>query len=115
MLLMKHPGSPSLLVLALLFAAVLPLAASDHSDVPSIGGFSRRDANLTDLHAFTVGDRLVIALSMNDSIPPSAATYVFPSDITFEINIDRSADVRSVRSKRHGRHDPAARKAFTRM
>jgi hypothetical protein len=30
---------------------------------------------------------------MNPAIPPSATTYVFPSDITFDINIDRSAAV----------------------
>ena len=90
---MKHYRSFPFLVLALLFPAVLPLAASDHSDVPSIGGVARKDANLTDLHAFTVGDRLVLALSMNDGVPPSASTYVFPSDLTFEINIDQDAAV----------------------
>ena len=83
---------PSLL-LAFVVAAVPPLAASDHSDVPSINNSDRRDGNLTDLHAFTVGDRLVIALAMNDSIPPSASTYVFPSDLTFEINIDTDSAV----------------------
>jgi hypothetical protein len=55
---MKHSGSFPSLVLALLLAAGLPLVASDHSDVPSINGLNRQDANLTDLHAFTVGDRL---------------------------------------------------------
>jgi hypothetical protein len=90
---MNYRNSSRVLGLALFFAAVLPLAASDHSDVPSINGVARQDANLTDLHAFTVGDRLVIALSMNAAIPPSASSYVFPSDITFEINIDRNADV----------------------
>jgi hypothetical protein len=90
---MNYPRSLRVIGLALFFATVLPLAASDHSDVPSINGVARQDANLTDLHAFTVGDRLVIALSMNAAIPPSASSYVFPSDITFEINIDRNADV----------------------
>ena len=93
MFLMKQIGSFPSLILALLFAAVLPLAASDHSDVPSINGLNRQDANLTDLHAFTVGDHLVLALSMNPAIPPSATTYVFPSDVTFAINIDRSTPV----------------------
>ena len=90
---MNYRGSSRVLGLALFFVAVLPLAASDHSDVPSINGVARQDANLTDLHAFTVGDRLVIALSMNPAIPPSASSYVFPSDITFEINIDQNAAV----------------------
>ena len=92
---MKHRCSSPVLALALFFTAVLPLVASDHSDVPSINGLARQDANLTDLHAFTVGDRLVIALSMNPAIPPSAANYVFPSDITYEVNIDRSTEVNS--------------------
>jgi hypothetical protein len=90
---MKRSASARVLVLAFLLTAVAPLLASDHSDVPSISGLDRHDANLTDLHAFTVGDRLVIALSMNDAIPPSASTYVFPSDVTFEINIDQHAAV----------------------
>jgi hypothetical protein len=90
---MNCRGLSPVLGLALFFAAVLPLVASDHSDVPSINGVARQDANLTDLHAFTVGDRLVIALSMNPAIPPSASSYIFPSDITFEINIDQNAAV----------------------
>ncbi|MFL6501359.1 MAG: DUF4331 family protein [Candidatus Udaeobacter sp.] len=90
---MKHHGSLWLLVLTSLCAAVLPLAASDHSDVPSINGFDRQDANITDLHAFTVGNGLVLALSTNPAIPPSASTYVFPSDVTYEINIDRTTEV----------------------
>jgi hypothetical protein len=92
-LLVNYRSSSCVVSLALLFAAVLQLAASDHSDVPSINGVARQDANLTDLHAFTVGDRLVIALSMNPAIPPSASSYIFPSDITFEINIDQNAAV----------------------
>jgi hypothetical protein len=90
---MKSRHCSRALGLTLLFASSLPLAASDHSDVPSINGVARQDANLTDLHAFTVGDHLVIALSMNPAIPPSASSYIFPSDITFEINIDQNATV----------------------
>jgi len=74
-------------------AAVLPVHASDHSDVPQINGVARQDANLTDLHAFLAGDRLVLALSGNPAIPRSAARYVFPADVTFEINIDNDSAV----------------------
>lgn len=62
--------------------------ASDHSDVPVSVGTARQDANITDLHAFTVGQNLVLALSTNPAIPQTATSYIFPSDVTFEINID---------------------------
>ena len=74
---------------------LLPLEASDHSDAPQVGGLVRQDANLTDLHAFVVGQNLVLALSMNPAIPRTAATYVFPTDVTFEINIDQDSPVSS--------------------
>lgn len=67
--------------------------ASDHSDVPVSGGVSRTDANISDLHAFVNGGNLVLALSTNTAIPTSAASYVFPTDVTFEINIDVDAAV----------------------
>src|SRR5215213_1081238 len=70
-----------------------PARGSDHSDAPQSGGLLRQDANLTDLHAFVVGENLVIALSMNPAIPPSAASYTFPTDLTFEINIDNDSAV----------------------
>jgi hypothetical protein len=83
--------------LALFVAAACGLAllqASDHSDVPlSPTGMPRQDANLTDLHAFVVGPNLVLALSMNPAIPPSATSYVFPTDVTFEINLDVDSPV----------------------
>jgi hypothetical protein len=86
---------PKLLVLVsvILWSAVSPVTASDHSDVPEVGGLIRQDANLTDLHTFVVGNRLVLALSSNPAIPPSAAGYRFPTDLTFEINIDNDSRV----------------------
>jgi hypothetical protein len=69
------------------------LIASDHSDVPQVNGVTRQDANLTDLHAFIVGDNLVLALCSNPAIPRSAAGYVFPTDVTFEINLDNDSPV----------------------
>lgn len=73
--------------------AAATLLASDHSDVPKIGEVPRQDANLTDLHAFVAGTNLVIALSSNPAIPPGAATYVFPSDVSFAIHIDNDSAV----------------------
>ena len=84
---------PLRLTIAILPAAFLWMLASDHSDVPVSGSITRQDANLTDLHAFTHDQNLVIALSTNAAIPRSAASYVFPSDVTFEINIDTDSPV----------------------
>jgi hypothetical protein len=67
--------------------------ASDHSDVPTSGGVSRQDANITDLHAFVSGSNLVLALSTNAGIPTTAGSYVFPTDVTYEINVDVDARV----------------------
>jgi hypothetical protein len=69
---------------------------SDHSDAPLLAGVARQDANLTDLHAFTVGRNLVLALSTNAAIPPAASSYIFPSDVTFEINIDMDSAMESM-------------------
>ncbi|HXE75548.1 MAG TPA: hypothetical protein VNN18_07940 [Candidatus Xenobia bacterium] len=62
--------------------------ASDHSDAPQAAGLVRQDANLSDLHAFVVGPNLVLSLCSNVAIPLSATSYVFPTDVTFEINLD---------------------------
>jgi hypothetical protein len=73
--------------------ALLNLLASDHSDVPRVNATAREDANLTDLHAFVVGDNLVLSLCANPAIPRSATSYIFPTDITFEINLDNHSGV----------------------
>lgn len=75
---------------ALLLAGsgLLLVYGSDHSDAPMSGSVTRVDANISDLHAFVNGSNLVLALSTNTGIPKSATSYVFPSDVTFEINID---------------------------
>lgn len=82
--------------LALGACAVVSVMASDHSDAPIVNGTARVDANISDLHAFVVGENLVLALSTNTGIPPSATSYVFPSDVTFELNIDVNAAVSPV-------------------
>lgn len=88
------PLGRAFLPLALLtLAAMGILTASDHSDAPIGPAGPRQDANITDLHAFVVGQNLVIALSTNPAIPPGATSYQFPTDVTFEINIDNSSVV----------------------
>ena len=65
--------------------------AADHSDAPIAGAITRQDANIVDFHAFVVGNNLVMAISTNAAIPMSAKRYVFPTDVTFDINIDVDA------------------------
>jgi hypothetical protein len=77
-------------------AATIRLFAADHGDAPVIMTVPRQDLNLTDLHAFTNGDRLVISLCSNAGIPTSATSYRFPSDVTFQINIDVNAKISDV-------------------
>ena len=89
----KTQFSRTMSFVAAVLAVGLPLKASDHSDAPRTTELTRQDANLTDLHAFVSGGNLVLALSMNPAIPPSAGSYVFPSDLTFEINIDNHSAV----------------------
>ncbi len=70
----------------MLFSLVL-VQASDHSDAPVGLSGTRVDANISDLHAFVNGSNLVLALSTNPGIPTSAASYMFPTDVTFEFNV----------------------------
>jgi hypothetical protein len=69
--------------------------ASDHSDAPPGAAGLRPDANITDFHAFVVGPNLVLALATNPAIPPTAASYVFPTDVTFEFHLDTDSAVDS--------------------
>ena len=92
-----------ILGIACAMASLWPgLFASDHSDVPQVNGVLRQDANLTDLHAFVVGQNLVLALSSNPGIPKGAAGYIFPSDVTFEINLDNDSPVSPLDPNRLG-------------
>jgi hypothetical protein len=86
-------GRAILPLLILTLAALGILSASDHGDVPTGLAGPRQDANLTDLHAFVVGQNLVLSLSTNPAIPPSATSYLFPTDVTFELHIDNHSEV----------------------
>lgn len=92
---------------AVLSLAILTLAglgflvASDHGDVPTGLTGPRQDANLTDFFAFTSGSNLVLVLCSNPTIPPGATSYVFPTDVVFEINIDHDAAMDAQGNLRH--------------
>lgn len=81
-----------------LFAAAFVLLggasfAADHGDTPLLASIPRHDARITDFHAFTRDGNLVLALSVNPAIPPSASSYTFASDLTLRMHIDNDAEV----------------------
>ena len=71
-----------------------PAQAADHSDTPLLSSIGRNDAKLTDLYAFKRGENLVMIVGVNPAIPPSASDFVFPTDVTYRINIDNDRPVR---------------------
>lgn len=88
--------------MALLALGVPAVQAADHDDTPALKAVPRHEARITDLHVFTKvhadqGHKprsyLVISLCTNPTIPPSATTYTFPSDLTLTINVDRDSKV----------------------
>ena len=81
------------LLLVLGIDGVFITQAADHMDVPTSGAITRPDANLTDFHAFTRGANLILSLSTNAAIPTSASDYIFPTDVTFDFNIDNHSVV----------------------
>lgn len=87
------------LVLAALVGGVLfiaglrPLPAADHGDMAVLGTLGRSDAQVTDFFAFTRGDNLVLALCTDPAIPTTVSEYLYASDLTLEVNIDRHSRV----------------------
>ncbi len=82
-----------LLVLAGLMIAVAPrVRGADHGDTAVLIGIPRHDARITDLHTFTRGKNLVLALGV-DPTAPLGTTYVFPGDLTLRIFIDNDTEV----------------------
>ena len=67
--------------------------AADHDDTNALKAIPRHDGRITDLHAFTVGDRLVLSVSTNPVIPKSASSYLFPSDLSITFHIDSASRV----------------------
>lgn len=80
--------------LALSVGTTSPLMASDHNDTPLLSAVARNDAKLTDLYAFTRGQNLVMVLGIDPTIPPEATDYVFPTDVSYRINVDNDSRVR---------------------
>jgi hypothetical protein len=77
----------------LLLAVDVAPKASDHGDTPFLVGLGAHEARITGFHAFTRGDRLVLALSSNPAIPSSVTSYEFPANLIFEILIDNDSPV----------------------
>jgi len=71
--------------------ATSPASAADHGDTPNLIGVARNDARITDLHVFTRGDKLVLALSTFPNLP--GTTYRFASDLTLRLHIDNHSAV----------------------
>lgn len=70
-------------------AAVL----SDHGDTPLLNSNGRSDAKISDLHCFTRGGNIVIAVCLNTAVPPHATSYVWPNDLKVRISVDSHSQV----------------------
>ena len=79
----------------IIVATAPAIFAADHADTPFLNNAGRTDALLTDLHAFTRGDNLVLIVATNPAVPLGATSYVFPEDMAIHINIDNSSAVSS--------------------
>jgi hypothetical protein len=76
-------------VLVAAAAGVLAAAAAraaDHGDTPALIAIPRNEARISDLHVFTRGPNLVLALSTFPNLPGDA--YRFPSDLVLKLHID---------------------------
>ncbi len=80
-------------VVVLMAAAIPAVHAADHGDTPALVNANRRDALITDLHTFVRDQRLVLSVCTNPAIPVGATSYLFPSDMTLKIMIDRDCAV----------------------
>jgi hypothetical protein len=86
--------SITLAVLAAVWCAPPRAArASDHADTPLLVSIGRHDARISDLFAFTRGDRLVLIVCTNPAIPGSVVEYVWPDDLEVRIAIDTNSEV----------------------
>jgi hypothetical protein len=74
-------------------APATPARAADHGDTPLLSMIGRHDARITDLHAFVRGDRLVLSLCLDPTVPPEATGYVFASDLDVRIFIDNDSTI----------------------
>lgn len=79
--------------IAMAGAVATPAEGSDHGDTALLIQLGRHDARITDLHAFVRGENLVLAVCLNPALPPSAADYLFASDLTVQLFIDNDSEV----------------------
>jgi hypothetical protein len=66
---------------------------SDHADTPLLTSIGRHDARISDLFAFTRGDRLVLVVCTNPAIPGSVVEYAWADDLELRIAIDNDSEV----------------------
>lgn len=83
----------TLAFLALCCTAPNAVRASDHGDTPQLISTGRHDARISDLFAFTRGNRLVLILNTNPAVPASVTTYQWSSDLKLQIAIDNHSEV----------------------
>ena len=81
------------LVAALLLLAAPRTSASDHDDTHELKEIPRHDARISDVFAFTRGDRLVLILCTNPAIPVGTTAYEFPSDLALRVHVDNHSSV----------------------
>ncbi|MCH8243140.1 MAG: hypothetical protein IH897_11110 [Planctomycetes bacterium] len=79
----------------LLISSIFPCAVrgADHGDTPFLVDAQRHDARLTDLYAFVRGEKLVVIVALDPTIPPEVNEYLFASDLTVTIFIDHDSSV----------------------
>ncbi len=79
--------------LLILVVAASFATGSDHGDTPLLIDAQRHDARQSDLFVFNRGDKTVLAVCLDPTIPPAATSYQFAADLTVEIHIDNNSDV----------------------
>jgi hypothetical protein len=80
-------------VLAVVILSGVTMRASDHADMPFMFQQMRNDANISDFWVFVRGNNLVLALGTNPALPAGVREFVFPTDVTYRIFIDRDSAV----------------------
>lgn len=96
---MNSPTRTLLLLICLLSTlgaglwSARPGYGSDHGDTPQLIGAGRHDGRITDLFAFTRGDRLVLIVCLDPTIAPQVEHHQFASDLRVKIAIDNDSEV----------------------
>lgn len=76
--------------------------AADHTDVPQNAAgatVARPDAQVTDFYSFVAGNKLVMILNVNPSLPfagvpaPPQGSYEFPTDVVYRLFVDNHSEI----------------------